>query len=637
MKSNNITVISGEEVSNYSSIKTFDDFLVDKQNPIVMVTLLLGGKSFLENASFSLELRQYTNNHDEFTIVVPDTAVDSFKGYIFENSKNLLGERLTINYHRYGVVVQSFTGIIAKIVNKKNQGGGYGNLHITGYAPSILLENGKDCQSFENKTLAEIIESATQEYPNEAKIKVEGGVNTERSVPYVVQYKESDYQFISRLARRYGEFFYYNGTQLIFGNKAQNLVEVEEGSELIDVEFELLIKPQKFSYLTYNMDKGELQERPSYLEQTQNKNNPFAQVAKNASEKVFQKVPQVYSSNFSENEVSGGLEDLVRREKESREQLMQVRGRSREPQLKIGGFVRLQDINGKAMETYRIIEIKHYQSGYEYYNEFVAIPDVFVAYYFDENAYPKSEQQPAKVVDNNDPEGLGRVRVQFVWQLKRNEKSPWLRVVQPHAGGGKGFYFVPEIGEEVLVDFENQNPERPFVVGSHYNGREKSNYHTAGNDKKVIHTRSGTKIILNDAEGSIFIEDPSGNTYQMDGQGNINVNAPKNITFTAGENLTINVGQNMTTSVGNDMTTSITNNTTMSVGGNHQVDIEKEHQFSSQNYTQRVQGDKTINVSGTLNETTSETVHNAKDGDITIKSAGVSKLLGKIDAKVNKE
>lgn len=211
MKSNNITVISGEEVSNYSSIKTFDDFLVDKQNPIVMVTLLLGGKSFLENASFSLELRQYTNNHDEFTIVVPDTAVDSFKGYIFEHSKNLLGERLTINYHRYGVVVQSFTGIIAKIVNKKNQGGGYGNLHITGYAPSILLENGKDCQSFENKTLAEIIESATQEYPNEAKIKVEGGVNTQRSVPYVVQYKESDYQFISRLARRYGEFFYYNG------------------------------------------------------------------------------------------------------------------------------------------------------------------------------------------------------------------------------------------------------------------------------------------------------------------------------------------------------------------------------------------------------------------------------------------
>jgi hypothetical protein len=45
--------------------------------------------------------------------------------------------------------------------------------------------------------------------------------------------------------------------------------------------------------------------------------------------------------------------------------------------------------------------------------------------------------------------------------------------------------------------------------------------------KKVIHTRSGTKVFLNDAEGSVFIEDPSGNTWLMDGKGNINVNALK--------------------------------------------------------------------------------------------------------------
>ncbi|MFP3835890.1 phage baseplate assembly protein V, partial [Chryseobacterium sp. SIMBA_028] len=88
------------------------------------------------------------------------------------------------------------------------------------------------------------------------------------------------------------------------------------------------------------------------------------------------------------------------------------------------------------------------------------------------------------------------------------------------------FHFIPEIGEEVLVDFESQNAEKPFVAGTHYNGSETSSYHTSGNDKKVIHTRSGTKIILNDAEGSVFIEDPSGNTYLMDGAGNINVNAP---------------------------------------------------------------------------------------------------------------
>ena len=213
--------------------------------------------------------------------------------------------------------------------------------------------------------------------------------------------------------------------------------------------------------------------------------------------------------------------------------------------MRIGGFVKLKDINGKPMETYRVIDIKHYQSGQDYYNEFIAIPDVYIAYYYDEEALPRAEQQIARVTDNNDPKGLGRVRVQFIWQEKYQAQTPWIRVVQPHAGADKGFYFIPEIGEEVLVDFEDQNAERPFVVGSNYNGKEFSKYHTAGNDKKVIHTRSGTKIILNDGEGSVFIEDPSGNTYLMDGQGNINISAPKDITFKAGGDINLNANKNI--------------------------------------------------------------------------------------------
>ncbi|KQT21511.1 hypothetical protein ASG22_15255 [Chryseobacterium sp. Leaf405] len=102
----------------------------------------------------------------------------------------------------------------------------------------------------------------------------------------------------------------------------------------------------------------------------------------------------------------------------------------------------------------------------------------------------------------------------------------------------------------MLVGFESNNAEKPFVMGTHYNGKETSGYHTAGNDKKAIHTRSGTKIILNDAEGSVFIDDPSGNTYLMDGQGNINVNAPKNMAFTAGENISMTAGMNITSSAG---------------------------------------------------------------------------------------
>ena len=617
-----------ETFAKFASVKNFQDFLKDKENSVVMITLSLNGKGFLDTATFSLQLSQHTNAHDEFTIVVNDTAIDDFTGQVMKNSKDLLGESITIHFHHHGSIVQSFKGIIANIRNRKDEGGGHGRLYISGYAPSIILENGKDCQSYENKTLPEIIAEATTEYPQEAKVNTEGMINTKYKIPYAVQYKESDYRFISRLARRYGEFFYYNGTQLVFSNEAQNTVELSEGDDMMDVEFELMIKPQNFTYLSYDAEKAGTEQKKTQEVRLQDKVNPFQFAAIKASNKVFTKVPEMPYVAIPEQFRGDYLKDVVRREKESREQLMQVRGRSRNPHVRIGGFVKLKDINGKPMETYRVIDIKHYQSGEEYYNEFIAIPDVYIAYYYDEEALPRAEQQIARVMDNNDPKGLGRVRVQFIWQEKYQAQTPWIRVVQPHAGADKGFYFIPEIGEEVLVDFEDQNAERPFVIGSNYNGKEFSKYHTAGNDKKVIHTRSGTKIILNDAEGSVFIEDPSGNTYLMDGQGNINVSAPKNISFTAGENVNIKAGTNCIMEVGNDMFTTVQNN--------NSVEIVNNHSFKSKDYKQTVQGAKTIDIEGNLVENTAETTHTAKKGNITIQSAGVSKVLGKKDAMVNK-
>ena len=616
-----------DDLAHFASVRNFQDFLVDKANPVVMVTLTIDGKGFLDNATFETHLTQHTNAHDEFTIIVNDTAIDDFKGQVMKNSQELLGQNITIHFHQYGSVIYTFRGIIAHICNKKNQGGGYGKLHISGYAPSIVLDGGKTCQSYENKTLPEIIKEATEEYPQESQIHIEGLINNEEKIPYTVQYNESDYQFIQRLAKRYGEFFYYNGTQFIFGSRAQKTITLYEGGDLREVEFELLLKPQKFNYLSYNSQMTRTEVKGSEQTETQYKENPFQFTAIKASEKVFAKTTDQTYGALPDEFRGDYLKDAVQREKESREQLMQVRGRSRNPHVHIGCFVKLIDINGLPMETYRVIDVTHYQGEGIYYNEFVAIPDVFVAYYYDEQALPKAEQQPARVIDNNDPDGWGRVRVQFIWQEKHQTKTPWIRVVQPHTGADKGFYFIPEIGEEVWVDFEDQNAERPFVVGSNYNGKEFSKYHTAGNDKKVIHTRSGTKIILNDGEGSVFIEDPSGNTYLMDGQGNINVSAPKNISFSAGENVNIKAGTNCIMEIGNDLFTTVQNN--------HKLEVLNDYDFSSNNYSQEIKGDKGVEISGKLLESTAETFHQAREGNVTIHSAQVAKLLGSSDTKVN--
>ena len=539
-----------ETFAKFASVKSYQDYLADKDNPVVMVTLTVNDQGFLDNTTFETYLTQHTNAHDEFTIVVSDTAIDDFYGQVMRNSKNLLGEPITIHIHHKGAVVQSFKGIIAQVSDKRNEGGGYGNLHISGYGLSILLDSGEECQSYEDKTLPEIIAEATNEY-GDVKVNTKGMVNTKYKIPYVVQYKESDYQFIQRLARRYGEFFFYDGTQLQFNNETRQTVQLSEGDDLIEVAFELKIQPQHFSYLSYGVEKGEVEEKNTKNVRLQDKGNPFQFAAVKASEKVFTKKTKVPYNAFTEEFRGDYLADNVRREKESREQLMEVRGRSRNPNLRIGGFVKLKDINDKPMESYRIIDIKHHQSGYDYENEFVAIPDVYIAYYYDREALPRAEQQIARVTDNNDPKGLGRVRVQFIWQVAKKLQTPWIRVVQPHAGGGKGFYFIPEIGEEVLVDFEDQNAERPFVVGSHYNGKEYSPFHNTNNDIKAIQTRSGHKLIFTEDE-SILLSDKNGNTLRFDTQGkNIEISAPESISLCAGKDINLSAGNNLLMDVAN--------------------------------------------------------------------------------------
>lgn len=605
-----------DDIKKYFSSKTFKDFLADKTSPLVYCTLSLDGKEFLSRSSFEIILNQKTNDHDSFTITVPDDALDSFSGYVLENSKNILGKKITINFHRFGEVKNLFSGVIANIKNKKENG--YGKLFITGFAPSILLESGKDCKSFEDKTLEQIIKEVTSEYPEEAKIDASNIVNSSYSIPYTVQYKESDYGFIQRLAKRYGEYFYYNGQQLVFGNKVQPIISLEDGVDLIEAEFELGVKPQDFKYMVYDAEKGSKTEKDSSSTRTQYKENPFQAIAVSASKNVFKKIPDVlYNHTGIGGDTDKALSEAVRREKENRENLVKVTGKSKDPNLKIGGRAKLIDINNKAMETYRIIEIKHFHNGNEYYNEFVGIPDLFNAPYQDNEAFPIGEEQSARVVDNNDP--MGRVRVQFPWQEKKGEKTPWLRIATLHTGAGKGTHIIPEIGEEVLVAYESGNTEKPYVSGALYNGKEKSGYHTANNDIKAIHTRSGTKIILNDAEGSVFIEDPSGNTYLMDGKGNIKVKAPKNMSFDAGKNMYFTVGENMITNIGMNKTVFTGMNYVRTVG---------------MNYNSNITGNSTTSIKGkglTMGE--SEMKIEAKQMDV----AGFDNLLlhSNKSAKVN--
>jgi uncharacterized protein involved in type VI secretion and phage assembly len=271
-----------------------------------------------------------------------------------------------------------------------------------------------------------------------------------------------------------------------------------------------------------------------------------------------------------------------------------------------------------------VIEVTHQSEVHGNYScAFKAIPaDVAAPQYTNVHAYAKAETQPAKVTDNNDPAGLGRVQVSFYW-AGGNTNSDWIRLIQPHSGAGKGFYFIPEIDEEVLIGFEGGNAERPYVMGTNYNGSESSGYNTSGNDQKVIHTRSGTKMIFNDAEGSVFIEDPSGNTWMMDGKGNISVNAPKNFTVNAGENITFTAGQNINSSATLDISESAGVDKSTTVGAILNTSVG---------------GDSMMNVSGKFIEYVKGDIesHTDKERSLQAKGVDVNSHEKEIDVKASK-
>jgi uncharacterized protein involved in type VI secretion and phage assembly len=118
------------------------------------------------------------------------------------------------------------------------------------------------------------------------------------------------------------------------------------------------------------------------------------------------------------------------------------------------------------------------------------------------------------VTNNQDPDGLGRVKVKFPW-LSDEDESHWARVAASMAGPRRGLYFLPEVDDEVLVAFEHGLVEFPYVLGSLWNGKDappESN-DDGKNNRRTIKSRSGHIIRLDDTDGGEKIEivDKSGN------------------------------------------------------------------------------------------------------------------------------
>ena len=183
--------------------------------------------------------------------------------------------------------------------------------------------------------------------------------------------------------------------------------------------------------------------------------------------------------------------------------------------------------------------------------------------YTDRLRMPLAETQMATVPSNADPHGAGRVQVRMNWQTD-NMRTSWVRVMTPDGGGSKdvksnrGFVFIPEVGDQVLLGFRHGDPARPYVMGSLFNGTT-GNGGGSNNSIKTLKTRSGISVILNDDNKSLEIKDAGGSSIHLDGNGNILINAPKNIQLHAGNDMSLMVGHDLQVNVGNSQTMNIGN------------------------------------------------------------------------------
>jgi uncharacterized protein involved in type VI secretion and phage assembly len=144
------------------------------------------------------------------------------------------------------------------------------------------------------------------------------------------------------------------------------------------------------------------------------------------------------------------------------------------------------------------------------------------------------------VTNNQDPDNLGRVKVQFPWLSNENE-SAWARIVTPMAGNNRGLYCLPEVDDEVLVMFEQGNPSYPFILGALWNTKDTppDNNSDGKNNVRLIQSRSGHQIRLNDEDGKETIE-----IIDKTGKNKLVIDTTKNtIAITSDKDITLSAPQ----------------------------------------------------------------------------------------------
>jgi len=468
-----------------------------------------------------------------------------------------------------------------------------------------FLTRTADCCIFQQKTVTDIVKKVFHGHGfQDFQDRTQGSFP---QLEYVVQYRETAFNFVSRLMEEFGIFYFFehddSSHKLILADKPQvhkpcpvqhavpyrtahTNVKKESGT-VAAWDSELELKPGKCALTDYNFQTP----KTSLLSSV----STVASVGGNTKYEIYD-----YPGFFTNKSQSDTTTKLRMEEEEALRQIDIGSGNCRT--LAAGFKFTLQDHPNKAMNgDYLLTEVSHsatvgdsYSGSGEnsdtelYNNHFTCIP--FANPFRPQRLTPKpivQGPQTAVVVgpagEEIYPDKYGRVKVQFHWDRlgKKDENSScWVRVSQPWAGKNWGAINIPRIGQEVIVEFLEGDPDRPIITGRVYNDDQMPPYTLPDNMTRTTFLSRSTKSGGSANFNELRFEDKKGNEQ-------IFLNAEKDMDH--------RVENDSREYIGNDRHLIVKNDQKEKVQGEQHIQIVKDR-------NEKVGGDASLEVTGNQND-----------------------------------
>ena len=491
-------------------------------------------------ASFSLQ--QAFNSHHYFELRFNHDQMGAPGLIHLDDSRDFVGKTLTASFGYSQTQLQHFSGLVTRVELAQSHGY-HGVLIVSGYSPTILIDRGEDLGSYLDKDLNDIVKLATSDTPAN-DLKIVTNASRQSSIDYPIQYKESDWEFLNRLSGEYHEWLYYDGQQLNFGKPdVQKDIALFYGRDVHNLQYAMEVAPIKNKRFAYNPKQDEMLQSESSGKADGNPDLAHAIKASNL----------MYSKTFNQPSLirvdnNGDIKSHVENEEKANiSELLKVNASGDNCELGIGTIAEItmsirQEVAflTESLGQFLITSITHNLDGTgKYHNTFEGVVSTTERIQVTSYKKPQPDMQLADVIDNNDPQGQGRIKVRFKWACKTNDVTEWLRVITPDAGSSekvsknRGFVFIPEIGDQVAISFEEGNVARPIVLGSVFHGKSGSGG-SASNNSKSLTSKSGHTVQLNDGGGITIKDKTGGNHIVVDGENKVTVTSSQTVVLTNG-------------------------------------------------------------------------------------------------------